>query len=82
MTEREICGSYIRAKNQNEQITILTELTLKSREQIIGILLKNGVDIPTRIMEQLWKRMEKLEQEISEREREYKEIANALKGIV
>lgn len=82
MTEREICGSYIRAKNQNEQITILTELTLKSREQIIGILLKNGVDIPTRITEQLWKRLEKLEQEISEREREYKEIANALKGIV
>lgn len=82
MTEREICSSYIRAKNQNEQIMILTELTLKSREQIIGILLKNGVDIPTRITEQLWKRLEKLEQEISEREREYKEIANALKGIV
>lgn len=46
VTEREICGSFRRAENQKQQIQILTELTCKSKYQIIGILLRNGEKVP------------------------------------
>lgn len=49
MTEREICGSFRRAENQKQQIQILTELTCKSKYQIIGILLRNGEKVPKSI---------------------------------
>lgn len=80
MTESEICGSYRRAKNQTEQVKILTELTCKSRLEIIAILVRNGEELPKRIIDGLYKRMDALESEIQTREREYREIANALNG--
>lgn len=49
VTEREICGSFRRAENQKQQIQILTELTCKSKYQIIGILLRNGEKVPKSI---------------------------------
>ena len=55
MTENEICGSYRRAKNQTEQIKILTELTCKSRLEIIAILVKNREELPKRITDGLYK---------------------------
>jgi hypothetical protein len=51
-----------------------------SKAQIIGILLKNGETVPKKIIAGLFKRMDKLEDEIADREREYTEIAKALKG--
>lgn len=80
MTENEICGSYRRAKNQNEQIKILTELTCKSRLEIIAILVKNREELPKCITDGLYKRLEILENEIHSREQEYREIVNALNG--
>lgn len=55
VTEREICGSFRRAENQKQQIQILTELTCKSKYQIIGILLRNGEKVPKSIENQLYK---------------------------
>ena len=75
VTEREICGSFRRAENQKQQIQILTELTCKSKYQIIGILLRNGEKVPKSIENQLYKRLDALECEM-----EYKEIVTALTG--
>lgn len=78
MTEREICGSFRRAENQKQQIQILTELTCKSKYQIIGILLRNGEKVPKSIENQLYKRLDALDAQIFECEMEYKEIVTAL----
>ena len=80
MTEREICGSFRRADNKKQQIQILTELTCMSKYQIIGILLRNGETVPKTIESQIFKRLDALEEQISECEREYKEIVTALTG--
>ena len=74
MTEREICGSFRRAENQKQQIQILTELTCKSKYQIIGILLRKSIE------NQLYKRLDALDAQIFECEMEYKEIVTALTG--
>lgn len=80
VTEREICGSFRRAENQKQQIQILTELTCKSKYQIIGILLRNGEKVPKSIENQLFKRLDALDAQIFECEMEYKEIVTALTG--
>lgn len=80
MTEREICLSYREAKNRNTQLQVLAELNGTSRVRIIGILLKNGEKLPDRVISQLYKRLDVLDAQISEREREYREIVQALNG--
>ena len=73
-------GSFRRAENQKQQIQILTELTCKSKYQIIGILLRNGEKVPKSIENQLYKRLDALDAQIFECEMEYKEIVTALTG--
>lgn len=43
-------------------------------------LVKNGEKLPSRAINQLYKRLDVLEAQISEREKEYKEIVRALNG--
>ena len=74
MTEREICIMYREAKNQNAQIQILADLS------IIKILVRNGETLPSRAINQLYKRLDALEAQISECEKEYREIVQALNG--
>lgn len=71
---------FRRAENQKQQIQILTELTCKSKYQIIGILLRNGEKVPKSIENQLYKRLDALDAQIFECEMEYKEIVTALTG--
>ena len=80
MTEREICCMYRDARNQNTQLQILAELNDVSRNEIIRILVKNGEKLPSRVINQLYKRLDVLEAQISERKKEYREIVRALKG--
>lgn len=80
MTEREICIMYREAKNQNAQIQILADLSSMSRIEIIKILVRNGEKLPSRAINQLYKRLDTLEAQISEREKEYREIVQALNG--
>ena len=80
MTEREICIMYREARNQNTQLQVLAELNDVSRNEIIRILVKNGEKLPSRAINQLYKRLDVLEAQISEREKEYKEIVRALNG--
>lgn len=80
MTEREICIMYREAKNQNTQIQILADLSSMSRIEIIKILVRNGEKLPSRAINQLYKRLDTLEAQISEREKEYREIVKALNG--
>ena len=80
MTEREICIMYREAKNQNTQIQILADLSSMSRIETIKILVRNGEILPTRAINQLYRRLDALEAQISEREREYREIVQALNG--
>lgn len=80
MTEREICIMYREARNQNKQLQILAELNGVSRNEIIRILVKNGEKLPYRAISQLYKRLDILDAEISEREKEYREIVRALNG--
>lgn len=44
MTENEIVRNYREAKNKREQVTILADLNSCSKDELIAILLKNGVD--------------------------------------
>lgn len=80
MTEREICIMYREAKNQNTQIQILADLSSMSRIEIIKILVRNGEKLPSRAINQLYKRLDTLEAQISKREKEYREIVQALNG--
>lgn len=80
MTEREICIMYRDAKNQNTQLQILADLNGVSRIEIIRILVSNGEKLPSRTVNQLYKRLDVLDAQISEREREYREIVRALSG--
>ena len=81
MTEQEICRSYRQADNKKYQLQVLMELTCKSKYQIIAVLFKNGENIPqSMIDQQLYRRLDKIEEEVADRERECKEIANALIG--
>lgn len=67
-------------EKQNLQLQILAELNGVSRVRIIGILLRNGETVSSSVIKQLYKRLETLEAQISEREKEYLEIAQALSG--
>lgn len=80
MTEREICIMYRGAKNQNAQIQILADLNSMNKIEIIKILVRNGEKLPSRAINQLYKRLDALEVQISEREKEYREIVQALNG--
>lgn len=80
MTEREICIMYRGVKNQNAQIQILADLNSMNRIEIIKILVRNGEKLPSRAINQLYKRLDALEAQISEREKEYREIVQALNG--
>lgn len=80
MTEREICIMYREAKNQNAQIQILADLNSMNKIEIIKILVRNGEKLPSRAINQLYKRLDALEAQISEREKEYREIVQALNG--
>ena len=80
MTEREICLMYREAKKQNTQLQVLAELNDVSRNEIIRVLVKNGEKMPSRVINQLYKRLDVLEAQISKREKEYREIVRALNG--
>lgn len=80
MTEREICLSYREAKDKRKQIPILADLSELSKQEIIGILLRNGENVMKQDIEQLYKRLDTLDAQIAEREREYRAIVKALTG--
>lgn len=71
---------YREARNQNTQLQVLAELNDVSRNEIIRILVKNGEKLPSRVINQLYKRLDVLEAQIFEREKEYREIVRALNG--
>lgn len=80
MTAREICYSYHNARHKAQQIQILAELNDVDSLEIIKVLVRGGEELPASTVNKLYKRLDKLEMEIREREREYKAIAAALKG--
>ena len=80
MTERKICLSYREAKDKRKQIPILADLSELSKPEIIGILLRNGENVMKQDIEQLYKRLDTLDAQIAEREREYRAIVKALTG--
>ena len=80
MTAREICRSYHSARHKAQQIQILAELNAVDSLEIIKALVHGGERLPNSTVNKLFKRLDKLEMEIREREREYKAIAAALKG--
>lgn len=80
MSEWDICFLYRQAKDKGRQLQILEELTCNSRIEIIAVLLRNNEEIPHREIERLYKRLDKLTEEISVLEKEYREIVLALNG--
>lgn len=77
---REICRSYHNARHKAQQIQVLAELNDIDSLEIIKALVRGGERLPDSTVNKLYKRLDKLEMEIREREREYKAIAAALKG--
>lgn len=80
MNDCEICYSYRGARHKVQQIQILAELNDTDNLEIIKILVHGGEELPERTLNKLYKRLDTLEVEIREREREYKAIVAALKG--
>lgn len=80
MTEHEICSLYRGARNKATQLQVLAELNDIGRNRIIEILVKNGEEIPDRVTRQLYRRLDALDTQISEREKEYNSIVRALNG--
>lgn len=48
MSEHEICMDYKNARLKKQQISILAELNLCSKEDIEQILIKNGIEVVKR----------------------------------
>lgn len=82
MTAAEICASFKRAGNRNKQLRVLAELNGENQITIIRILAENGECIPSRACDKLFRRLDKLEEEIAEREKEYREIVKIMTGKV
>ena len=71
---------YREARNKVTQLQVLAELNDTDRNQIIGLLVKHGEEIPDRVVSQLYRRLDALDAQISEREKEYCSIVRALNG--
>lgn len=80
MSEHEICYMYRKARNRVTQLQVLAELNSTNKYEIIRILVKNGELLPDRVTRQLYKRLDTLDAQISEREKEYRDIVCALNG--
>lgn len=80
MTEKEICLMYREAKNKDIQLNILAELNDVNRNEIIRILVKNGNELSRRVINQMYKRLDVLDAQISVMQGEYREIVRALGG--
>lgn len=80
MTEGEICRSFRSAKDKARQIKVLAQLNGTDSLEIIKTLTLGGEELPKGTVGRLYKRLETLEAQIREREREYKAIAAVLKG--
>ena len=81
VTEREICSSYKHAKYKNRQIGILAELNSMDWIEVAGILIRNGEKIPHETIIRMCRKLDALEKQIAEKEREYKRIAGFMKGV-
>lgn len=82
MTEWEICSSYKYAKYKNKQIGVLAELNGMDWIAVAGILIRNGEKIPNETITRMYKKLDALERQIAEKEREYERIAGIMKGGV
>lgn len=60
---------------------ILADMNCVRVIEIIRILVRSGEKLPLKELNKLYKRMDILDAQISEREKEYREIAQALSGI-
>ena len=80
MTDREICLMYREAKYKSRQLQILAELNNTDRNKIIKILLQNGERLPSSDIRRLYNRLNVLDAQISEKEKEYREIVQVLKS--
>lgn len=80
MTDYEICYSYRTAKYKSRQIHIIAELNGTKDLEVIKVLTKNGEALPENTIEKMFKQLERLDEQIKEKEREYKEIVEVLTG--
>lgn len=80
MSVGEICRDYRWSKNQDEQIRILSDLNVADPVEIILILHENGEQLTNHAHSQLQRRMDVLNSEIVDREREYRRIVAAVNG--
>lgn len=80
MTDREIRYSYRNARHKARQIRILAELNDTDSLEIIKALVRGGEKLPDGTVNRLFNRLDALEMQIREREREYRAIVAALKG--
>ena len=80
MTEREICNLCRRSKHSDSQIQILAELNRMDWITVVGILTKNNEEISDAVTNRIFKKLDRLEEQIKEKEKEYTRIVNSIKG--
>ena len=82
VTEWEICSSYKHAKYKYRQIGVLAELNGMDWIAVVEGLIRNGEKIPCETITRMYKKLDALEIQIAEKEREYERIAGIMKGGV
>lgn len=94
MSDEEICREYRLSKNKWEMTEILAELNMRTRLDILAILLNNGEDVVKPIKRKdgkclvkgkiyyrmLQERLDRLDERIANAEAEYRETALLLKA--
>lgn len=63
----------------SKQMLILAGLNRTRKLEIIKIMLKNGEKLTEKDINKLYKRLDVLEEQIAEREKEYRTIVDVLK---
>lgn len=97
MTKQEICKEYREAKNKSQQIEILADLNLCTKEDIVKLLKDEGEEVAVRkprkqrqqkkvvapvintsipdfVLDALYEKLERIDREIKEKEKDYKRI--------
>jgi RNA processing factor Prp31 len=87
--EKEVCRSFKQAENQKQQVQILAELNACSKEEILRILMCNGIDVsrtwPRKPKDNdttinfMYRLLDELDEEIGKREKMYRNAVQSIK---
>jgi len=90
MTEKEICKEYNEAKHKGMQVSILADLNLCEKKEILEILMMNAEDVTPagprkpggendKVLHIMYKLLDKIEDEIRRQEKRYLNVVESMR---